>query len=207
MGAAIRFVGSHPILNSDLGKQFSHWHAGKKLSVPGIARLRDLSRTPTNRDPMKKHISSSIAIIATVAISIFTVHAANVHFKSAPKTTDNGTTATVCATLTGLGNGDLTITLIGSGIRSTSCLNPAGNFAPGNPGQVAVGGVTTVPASEIKNGNVSFCVTTESPECASANACGCPNNNWAATVTDVDFTSLTLVVEQGGKVVLQQTVK
>ncbi len=44
------------------------------------------------------------------------------------------------------------------------------------------------------------------PRAATAKACGCPNNNWSATITDVDFTSLTLIVEQGGRVVLRTTI-
>lgn len=156
---------------------------------------------------MKRHIVGIVTVMIGLSIGAAVVFAANVHFKTAATSKDNGTTDTVCASLAGLGNGDLTITLIGSGTTTTSCLNPAGNFAPGNPGDVVVSGVTTVPASKIKNGNVSFCVTTVAPTCATAKDCGCPNNNWTATVTDVDFTSLTLIVEQGGKVVLRSTIK
>jgi hypothetical protein len=143
-------------------------------------------------------------MVATTAI---TVYAANVHLKGKATFADNGTTATVCATLTGLGNQDLTITLVGEGTETVACTNPAGNFAPGNPGSVTVEGQTTIPSSQIKNGTVTFCVTTTGPTCQSAKDCGCPNNNWTGTVTDVDFTDLALVVEQGGKVVLIQDVR
>ena len=156
---------------------------------------------------MKKQILGLLTVAVSLAVGILAVRAANVHFKKSPTLTDNGTTASVCATVTGVGNGDLTVTLIGSGTRSTSCLNPAGNFAPGNPGEIVVSGVTTVPSTEIKNGNVTFCVTTDDPACASAKSCGCPNNNWTATITDVEFGSLTLIVEQGGKVVLRETIE
>lgn len=159
------------------------------------------------KNAMKKFLITLTATVLTLAIGIVVVRAANVHFKKTPTATDNGTTETVCATLTGLGNGDLTITLIGTGTRTTSCLNPAGNFAPGNPGEIVVSGVTTVPSTQIKNGNVSFCVTTDDPACETAKSCGCPNNNWTATITDVEFNSLTLVVEQGGKVVLRETIE
>jgi hypothetical protein len=156
---------------------------------------------------MKRYLVGAVVAVASLTVGVLVVHAANVHLKGSLSSTDNGTTDTVCGKLTGLGNGDLTITLIGSGTRSSSCLNPAGNFAPGNPGDILVSGVTTVPSSEIKNGNVSFCVTTDQPTCQTAKSCGCPNDNWTATITDVEFTSLTLVVEQGGKVVLRQTVQ
>jgi hypothetical protein len=148
-----------------------------------------------------------LTLAGLVTITALSVYAANVHLKGQPAFRDNGTTATVCATLTGLGNQDLIITLIGEGTETVACLNPAGNFAPGNPGGVTVAGQTTIPSSQIKNGTVTFCVTTTAPTCQSAKKCGCPNNNWSATVVDVNFTDLSLVVEQGGKVVLMQDVK
>ena len=147
------------------------------------------------------------AIAFALLVTGITVYAANVHLKGRPVFNDNGTTATVCATLTGLGNQDLTVTLVGEGTETVACTNPAGNFAPGNPGGVTVEGQTTIPSSEIKNGTVTFCVTTTAPTCQSAKECGCPNNNWTGTVTDVNFTDLVLIVEQGGKVVLMQDVR
>jgi hypothetical protein len=150
---------------------------------------------------------TGLFVAGVLGLTVVTVFAANVHLKGQPTIKDNGTTATVCATLTGVGNQDLTVTLIGSGTETTACVNPAGNFAPGNPGEIVVGGTTTIPSSQIKNGTVKFCVTTEAPTCQNATDCGCPNNRWTGTVTDVSFTSLMLVVEQGGKVVLSTTVQ
>ena len=107
--------------------------------------------------------------------------------------------------MTVLGNGDVTITLIANGSVETTCTNPGGTQAPGqNPGDIVVLGDVTIPASEIKNGNVSFCVTTEAPPNPTPGEAGCPNNNWTAQITDVSFSGATLIVEQGGKVVLQQ---
>jgi hypothetical protein len=131
-----------------------------------------------------------------------TAYAANVHLKGKATFTDNGTTATVCCTLAGLGNQDLIVTLVGDGTTSVGCTNPDGHIAPGNATAVAVGGTETIPASQIKNGTVTFCISTEAPTCDSARDCGCPNDNWSATVTDVTFGEMTMVVEQGGKIVL-----
>ena len=147
-----------------------------------------------------------LGIIISIA-AVITLYAASVHLKGQVTLTDNGTTATVCGALAGLGNGDVTLTLTGTGTTSVTCTNPAGNFAPGNAGDVSVGATQTIPATEIKNGNVSFCITTTAPACSSARDCGCPNDNWTATVTDVAFSSMTLVVEQGGQVVLTTQVK
>ena len=150
-------------------------------------------------------MKKSLAVLGLAGV-IFTtaVYAANVHFKRDATVRDNGTTLTLCAALAGLGNQDVTITVSVTGSADTTCISPGGNESPGqNKVPFAASVSTTIRSTEIKNGNVSFCVTTPGPGPISARAAGCPNNNWAARINDVDFESAHITVVQGGAVVLE----
>jgi hypothetical protein len=176
-----------------------------KLKVNSMVNLIQGNTTGNNeRKKMKKQISV-ISIIALLFVSGITAQAESVHLIGDLAVTDGGTSAEACGKLAGLGNADVTITLTGTATVETACTNPAGNIAPGNAEKVVTGSIT-LRATEIKNGTVSFCVKTADPACSSARDCGCPNNNWSATITDVEFESLVLTVVQKGKVVLQETV-
>lgn len=134
----------------------------------------------------------------------------DVHFKgganAAPTFTDLGTQLQVTGALTGLGNGDVTIQVTATGTAFTTCISPGGNAAPGqNKNNFTVTGVETIPASEIKNGNVNFSVTTVAPTSPIPGAPDCPNPNWTETINDIQFSTATITVIQGGQVVLQQT--
>ena len=156
---------------------------------------------------MHKKLKSIMLTLLIGAVAVPVLYAASVHFKKgSPTFSDQGTTLKACMSLTGLGNGDVTITVKTTGSATTLCTNYGGNTAPGqNKTPVSPSGSATIPSTEIKNGNLSACVTTVAPPAPTAAEAGCPNSNWSTSLTDVQFATAEITVVQGGQVVLQQS--
>jgi len=142
-----------------------------------------------------------ITIAVLTLTATMTTFAASVHLKgganSEPNFVDRGLTLNSAGSLAGLGNEDLLVTLSATAAATSTCTNQGGNQAPGqNPAEVTVSGSQSIPASEIKNGNVAFNVTTVPPVTPIPGAPGCPNPNWTQDITDLSFTTATMTVEQ-----------
>lgn len=147
-------------------------------------------------------------VVAALAI-ISGASASSVHLKGGPKAepsfTDNGLTLSASGELSGLGNGDVLVTITATANPQGLCTNPGGESkVPGqNPAPVQVTGSTSIPASEVKNGTTPFGVTTNAPTSPIPGAPDCPNPGWTETITDMAFTSATITIEQpAGTVVL-----
>jgi hypothetical protein len=118
------------------------------------------------------------------------------HFVGDPVCTDQGTTLRCTGKVAGLGGTTFSITVTASGTATVECTNPAGNTAPGQQfSTTSSGGTGNVPTP--RNGAFRFTVTSTAP---TAPARSCPNPQWTATVTDVEFGDATLTLRENGQV-------
>jgi hypothetical protein len=151
-----------------------------------------------------------VALAAVVAVGAFAsaAEASSVHLKGGPNAepafTDNGLSLTASGALSGLGNGDVLVTMVAQADVVSTCTNQGGNAAPGqNPAPITVSGSQAIPNSQIKNGTTPFEVTTTAPPAIIAGAPDCANSNWVESIDDLLFTSAVITVEQPvGTVVL-----
>jgi hypothetical protein len=155
---------------------------------------------------MKRLAAVLITVMACLGVFAQQALAVSPHLKgNHPLSfTDNGLTLTGTASYSGLGNFDTLQTLTATGQPTATCTNPAGaNQPPGqNPAQVTLTGSTAVPASDIKNGNVTITTTTAPPVTPIPGAPDCPNSMWTENITDVAFTSATITLSQQGVTVI-----
>ncbi|MGH8826321.1 MAG: hypothetical protein ACRDVZ_01740 [Jiangellaceae bacterium] len=154
-----------------------------------------------------------VVLVTTMLVLLIagTASAASVHLKGGknaePAFFDGGLTLAASGALSGLGNGDVLVTLDATADVTSTCTNQGGNQAPGqNPAPLTVTGSQAIPAGEIKNGTTPFAVITVAPDPVIAGAPDCSNPNWTELIEDLSFTSAVITVEQPpGTVVLTVT--
>jgi hypothetical protein len=128
--------------------------------------------------------------------------AASPHYKgdksAGPTITDIGASLRAAGSVTGLGNGDLTITLTATVYQPETagkCTNPGSQDKVPGQNPATVSGSVFIPGNEIKNGNLSFSVVTATDV---PGAPACPNGGWTQTITALSVTSATLTFSQAG---------
>jgi hypothetical protein len=167
-----------------------------------------------------KRLLGLLALICTPLLMLFAAapaFAASPHFKhgGSPTCTISGSgtssTSTTCTgSLTGLGGGDVVLATTVSGFAVYQCQNGGGNVAPGQ-NRVLVGPVTsptTIPGSEIKNGNLTFVTNPavlSAPTTVTGAQAGCPNSNWTGVNPTLTLTNITLDISQGGALLFECT--
>jgi hypothetical protein len=161
------------------------------------------------RKPLRLSILAAALAVSALLLVAPAASAASPHFKKngSPVCTVSGgtnTSSTTCsASLAGLGGGDLVINVTVEGSAVYQCQNNGGNTAPGQ-NRVLVGPVTaptTIPANQIKNGNVSFTsnpAVLTAPGTVTGAEAGCPNPNWTGVNPTLTTTDITMTISQGG---------
>lgn len=149
----------------------------------------------------KKISALLLTVLLVFALPASAVFASSVHLKGGknakPSFTDGGLTLNAASELSGLGNGDVLVTLTATADVTSTCTNNGGNPSPGqNPAPITVAGSQAIPASEIKNGTTPFSVITQPPDPVIPGAPDCSNPNWTESIDDLRFTSAVITVEQ-----------
>jgi hypothetical protein len=151
---------------------------------------------------MKRYVLLALSVLVVFGLTATAALASSVHLKGGknakPSFTDNGLTLSASGALSGLGNGDVLITLAAQADVTSTCTNPAGATQPPgqNPAPITVSGSQAIPEEKIKNGTVAFNVATNAPVTPIPGAPDCPNPQWTEAITDLAFTSATITVEQ-----------
>ena len=160
---------------------------------------------------MKRYVLLALSVLVVFGLTATAALASSVHLKGGknaePSFTDGGLFLSASGELSGLGNGDVRVSLAATGNVTSTCTNNGGNAAPGqNPAPITLTGTQVIPEAELKNGTTPFDVQTTSAPSTIAGAPDCPNPTWTESIDDVAFTSAIITVEQPfGTIVLTVT--
>jgi hypothetical protein len=139
---------------------------------------------------------AGVALAAAVALAapVDVAFAQSGHFltggANGPVCTDEGTTVSCTAVVSGLGGTTFEITVDATGTASVTCTNKGGNIAPGQNTTVETSG-TTGEQPTTTNGNFDVAVSTDDPEPLPPTPT-CPNRSWTPDIVDVTFTTAIL---------------
>jgi hypothetical protein len=127
-------------------------------------------------------------VVTALVLMVGLAAAQSGHFVGTPTCRDIGTQLSCTAKVAGLGGTTFEVRLsVSDAIASVICRNPGGNVVPGKSFDFdAVGTSGALPTP--KNGAAKVTVKTTVP---SAPADSCPNSQWTAIITDVDFSGAT----------------
>jgi hypothetical protein len=139
---------------------------------------------------MRKIGIIAVLSLLVVALAAVPVLAQNPHFVRTPIGTDQGTQLQVSGKVAGLGSDPVNVVVEAEGLATVECENPGGQIAPGQDTTVDASGQSG-PITP-RNGQITFNVLTAEPTVP--NFPTCPNPQWEAHVTDVEFTSATVTV-------------
>ena len=136
----------------------------------------------------RAHVTRFVVAVV-IGVTGAVVLAASPHYKRGgqPVCTFSGATAT-CSTgqVSGLGNFDVVVSISFTASQGQLCTNKGGTTAAGqNPATGTGGAGISLPAGDIKNGNLTIPEISATAQITAGTAAqaGCPNPNWTVSLT------------------------
>jgi hypothetical protein len=151
-------------------------------------------------EKMRRIFINAFVSLLVVGVTTALVQAESPHYKKFPTCVVSDTTVTCTGAISGLGNGNVIVTVAftqaDGSTATTLCTNKGGTTAPGQNPALPVSVTGSQLLSRVKNGNVTFSVTTQPPADPTSEQAGCANSNWTAAIDTVTFHGGTLTVAQ-----------
>jgi hypothetical protein len=144
----------------------------------------------------RRGLALGVALVAALTV-VGVAAAQSGHFLNNTSCTEGTTSVSCNYSVAGLGSTTFEVRIAAQGVATVTCTNPGGNIAPGQDTSITATG-TTGPQPTPRNGRVNGSISTN--PITVPNTPTCPNASWTATVTSVNFSSVTLTLLEGGVV-------